>query len=139
MAVRGCFKILCYAFCSAPVRFTLQLSKQYFYITDSSLFFLSAVIYLQLGSSLSPSIMTGGTYQRIGAIAPWRSVLLFFTPLSAGTEDCSCRCFCDTAARFREALLLEYCSLSRSRCGMAVSSIAILEEGNLRGIEGIFG
>ena len=77
MAVRGCFKILCYAFCSAPVRFTLQLSKQYFYITDSSLFFLSAVIYLQLGSSLSPSIMTGGTYQRIGAIAPWRSVLLF--------------------------------------------------------------
>ena len=27
VAVRGCFKILCYAFCSAPVRFTLQLSR----------------------------------------------------------------------------------------------------------------
>ena len=26
VTVRGCFKILCYAFCSAPVRFTLQLS-----------------------------------------------------------------------------------------------------------------
>lgn len=31
--------------------------------------FLSAVIYLQLGSSLSPSTMTGGTCQRIGAVA----------------------------------------------------------------------
>lgn len=39
--------------------------------------FLSAVIYLQLGSSLSPSTMTGGTCQLVGAVAPWRSVLLF--------------------------------------------------------------
>ena len=30
-----------------------------------------------MGSSLSPITMTGGTYQRIGAVAPWRSVLLF--------------------------------------------------------------
>ena len=48
-----------------------------FYITDSSLFFLSAVIYLQLGSSLSPITMTGGTCQRIGAVVPWRRILLF--------------------------------------------------------------
>ena len=38
--------------------------------------FLSAVIYLQLGSSLSPFTMTGGTCQRIGAVAPWRKNLL---------------------------------------------------------------
>ena len=39
--------------------------------------FLSAVIILQLGSSLSPSTMTGGTCHQLGAVAPWRSVLLF--------------------------------------------------------------
>ena len=66
--------------------------------------FLSAVVILQLGSSLSPSTMTGGTCQLVGAVAPWRSVLLF-TPLSVGTADCSCRLFFCTAARFRGALL----------------------------------
>lgn len=38
--------------------------------------FLSAVGILRLGSSLSPSIMTGGTCQRIGAVAPWRKKTL---------------------------------------------------------------
>ena len=43
----------------------------------SVIVFLSAVIYLQLGSSLSPITMTGGTCHQLGAVAPWRSVLLF--------------------------------------------------------------
>ena len=39
--------------------------------------FLSAVIYLQLGSSLSPSTMTGGTCQLVGAVVPWRKEYIF--------------------------------------------------------------
>lgn len=39
--------------------------------------FLSAVIYLQLGSSLSPSTMTGGTCHQLGAVAPWRKEYIF--------------------------------------------------------------
>ena len=30
-----------------------------------------------MGSSLSPTTMTGGTCHQLGAVAPWRSVLLF--------------------------------------------------------------
>lgn len=43
--------------------------------------FLSAVIYLQLGSSLSPSTMTGGTCHQLGAVAPWRKNALSVTCL----------------------------------------------------------
>ena len=41
------------------------------------LFFFLPVIAFQLGSSLSPSTMTGGTCQLVGAVAPWRRILLF--------------------------------------------------------------
>ena len=66
--------------------------------------FLSAVISLTVGSSLSPSTMTGGTCHQLGAVAPWWD---FFTPLSAETADCSCRPFPDTSARLSESLLFQ--------------------------------
>ena len=50
--------------------------------TSLYLFFLSAVISFQLGSSLSPIIMTGGTFHQLSTIAPWRKVC-FFAALSA--------------------------------------------------------
>ena len=48
VAVRGCFKILCYAFCSAPVRFTLQLSEYRLEIVCRS---RRAIIRMQKGVS----------------------------------------------------------------------------------------
>ena len=41
------------------------------------LFFFLLVIAFHLGSSLSPSTMTGGTCHQIGAVAPWRRILHF--------------------------------------------------------------
>ena len=66
------------------------------------LFFFLLVIAFQLGSSFSPATMTGGTCQLVGAVAPWRRILLFYSAFS----------------RYRRLLLppfLRYrCSVSRS-------------------------
>ena len=48
--------------------------------------FLSAVIYLQLGSSLSPITMTGGTCQLVGAVVPWRMILFFYSAFSRNSR-----------------------------------------------------
>ena len=41
-------------------------------LNGTLLFFFSADISFQLGSSLFPSTVTGGTCHRMGAVAPWR-------------------------------------------------------------------
>ena len=41
------------------------------------MFFFLLVITFQLGSSLSPTTMTGATCQQIGAVVPWRRILIF--------------------------------------------------------------
>lgn len=47
--------------------------------------FLSAVIYLQLGSSLSPSTVTGAC-QLVGAVVPWRMILFFYSAFSRNSR-----------------------------------------------------
>ena len=50
------------------------------------LFFFLLVIAFQLGSSLSPTTMTGGTCQLVGAVAPWRRILLFHSAFSRNSR-----------------------------------------------------
>lgn len=48
--------------------------------------FLSAVVSLTVGSSLSPSTMTGGTCHRAGRLPPWRRNLLFYSAFSRNSR-----------------------------------------------------